>query len=126
MAHGESSAKPKGIETMTHDTDSMVRAHRAGCDYAHRIGHNAREAQIIANGLSNADEQIAFIAGYQRTKRRMAPTMLPVPLRPIYAPGDSAAYCAPIVLSAAHAVHYGESDWPSACYMLVNAQALTD
>jgi len=57
---------------MTHDTDSMIRAHRAGCDYAHRIDHNAREAQIIADGLSTADEQIAFIAGYQRTKRRLA------------------------------------------------------
>ena len=54
-----------------HDADAMARAHRAGCDYARRLDASAHGAQLIANGLGNADDSMAFIAGYRMTLRRM-------------------------------------------------------
>ena len=60
---------------MTHNQDAMLRAHKAGTDFAKRtIGEidATPKALIIAEGIANQDEQDAFLGGYHGERQRIA------------------------------------------------------
>ena len=58
-----------GVTHLAHDTDAMVRAHKAGREYATRLDATREGANVIAAGLS-VSEGDAFLGGYYGELRR--------------------------------------------------------
>jgi hypothetical protein len=62
---------------MTHDEDAMVRAHKAGCEYASELDASLRAAQNKAkHAYATEDERMSFVAGYLGALRRKTGALL--------------------------------------------------